>query len=256
MLLHPRTTAALGLTVLAAAVAPAAACADQTPPAHVPVAAGQLQHTVTVISFPGGGKNTFHHDGLRSEWWVTATAAREVVKNTTTHKVTSDCAYTTTVVRCWDAPLNKREPANGTIFIFPGQPILLQSWTDLGNNVKALLGDPRGYHQTGTTTYLGRDAVVLAQDAQRGPDGGIEHATVIAEADNYYPLFREDVDEDQPYHERDGRKGTERVDEINSTKVMEVISPNGVKLTMAPHRYAKVVDERKRHKPAPKRKGH
>jgi hypothetical protein len=247
----PLAIAALGLALLA----PAAAHAGVVP--HVPVPDGQLQHTVTVISFPGGGKNTFHHDGLRSEWWVTATAAREVVKNTTTGKVTSDCQYSLTTVRCWDAPLNKRDPRNGTIYIFPGQPLLLQSWVDLGANVKSLLGDPRGYHQTGTTTYLGRDAVVLAQDAQRSPDGGIAHATVIAEADNYYPLFREDVDTDQPYSERDGRKGTERVDEVTSTKVMESISPAGVRLKMAAHPRAKVVDERRKHpKAAPKRKGY
>jgi hypothetical protein len=247
----PLAIAALGLALLA----PAAAHAAPGHP-HAPVPAGQLQHTVTVISFPGGGKNTFHHDGLRSEWWVTASAAREVVHNTTTHKVTSDCQYTLTTVRCWDAPLNRREPRNGTVYIFPGQPLLLQSWVDLGDNVKALLGDPRGYHQTGTTTYLGRDAVVLAQDAQRGPDGGIEHVTVIAEADNYYPLFQEVVDEDQPYSERDGRKGTERIDEVTNTTVMETISPAGVRLTMARHPRAKVVDERHLHKAAPKRKGY
>src|SRR3954471_8224542 len=122
-----RTTAALGLALFAAA-APAAAKAAA--PDHTPVPAGQLQHTVTEISFPAA-KNTFHHAGLRSEWWVTATAAREVVRNATTGNVGSDCQYTTTEVRCWDAPLSRRDPANGTIFIFPGQPRLLQSWADL-----------------------------------------------------------------------------------------------------------------------------
>jgi hypothetical protein len=234
-------TAALGAALVAAA-APGAAHAGA--PSHVPVPAGQLQHTVTVISFPAA-RNTHRHHGLRNERWITATAGREVVTDTITGKVTEDCQYRLTVSRCWSAPINRREPRAGTTYIYAGTPILLQSWDDVGQGVKALLGDPRGYHQTGTTTYLGRDAVTLAQDAQRGPDGGTESATVIADAANDYPLFRDDLDVDQPFTRPDGTKGTEQVEQVTETKVMEVPSPRGVRLSMNRHPRAKVVDTRK-----------
>jgi hypothetical protein len=241
MFRNPRTTAALGLALLSVA-APAAAHAQA--PAHVPVPAGQLQHTVTDLRFPAA-KNTFHHDALRNERWIGASAGRELVTNVSTGKVREDCQYTLTEVRCWAAPLNAREPAAGTTHILPGSPVLLESWDDVGAGVKALVGQSRGYSMTGNTTFLGRPALTLDQVAQRGPDGGIASATVIAEADNYYPLFREDTDTDQPYHKVDGSKGGfENVDQVTTTQTMEVISPNGVKLTIDAHPHAKVVDDR------------
>ena len=73
--------AALGLTLICLAV-PAAAHATSTAAGpHVPVPDGVLQHTVTQISFPPS-KNTFHHDGLRNERWIGATAGRELVRLT------------------------------------------------------------------------------------------------------------------------------------------------------------------------------
>jgi hypothetical protein len=241
MFRNPRTAAALGLALLSVA-APAAAHAQA--PALVPVPAGQLQHTVTDLTFPAA-KNTFHHDALRNERWIGASAGRELVTNVSTGKVREDCQYTLTQARCWAAPLNASEPAAGTTYIMPGNPILLESWDDVGAGVKELIGQSRGYTITGNTTFLGRPALTLDQVAQRGPDGGIASATVIAEADNYYPLFREDTDINQPYHKRDGSKGgLENVDQVTTTQAMEVISPAGVRLTIDAHPNAKVVDER------------
>jgi hypothetical protein len=241
MFRNPRTTAALGLALLSVAV-PAAARAQA--PAHVPVPADQLQHTVTDLTFPAA-KNTFHHDALRNERWIGASAGRELVTNVSTGKVREDCQYTLTQARCWAAPLNASEPAAGTTYIMPGNPILLESWDDVGAGVKELIGQSRGYTITGNTTFLGRPALTLDQVAQRGPDGGIASATVIAEADNYYPLFREDTDTNQPYHKRDGSKGgLENVDQVTTTETMEVISPAGVRLTIDAPPTAKVVDER------------
>jgi hypothetical protein len=122
--------------------------------------------------------------GYPHERWITATAGRELVTNTTTGKVREDCSYTLKVVRCWAAPLNRTEPRAGTLFIQPGAAALLQSWIDIGAGVKESIGRPRGYRITGSTTFLGRAAITLAQDAQRGPDGGIESASIVAEADN------------------------------------------------------------------------
>jgi hypothetical protein len=152
---------------------------------------------VTDLTFPAA-KNTFHHDALRNERWIGAGAGRELVTNVSTGKVREDCQYTLTEARCWAAPLNAKEPAAGTTYIMAGNPILLESWDDVGAGVKELVGQSRGYGITGNTTFLGRPALTLNQVAQRGPDGGIESATVIAEADNYYPLFREDTDTNQP----------------------------------------------------------
>jgi hypothetical protein len=109
---------------------------------------------------------------------------------------------------------------------------------------QVVIGDPRGYRITGSTTFLGRPAITLAQDAQRSPDGGIASASIIAEADNDYPLFRDDVDTDQPYTSPSGRKGRERVEQVTRTRGMETISPAGVKLTTLRHPHAKVEDER------------
>lgn len=246
-----RWRAALGLALLAVA-APTAA-ADSAAPAHVPVPAGQLQHTVTELSWPAS-TNTFQHNTLRDQRWMTATAGRELETDVKTGKVKWDCQFRLTVVRCWDAPLTRRDPRAGTTYIFPGDARLLESWDDVGGRIKVLIGDPRGYHQTGTTTLLGHQAVTLAQDAQRGPDGGIASDTVIADAGNFYPLFREDIDKDQPFNDRKGHTGLEQVDERTTTKVMEVISPAGVKLTIGAHPHAKVVNElkkaRKTHKQA------
>jgi hypothetical protein len=232
---------ALSLALAILALAPAAASAAG--PAHVPVPAGQLQHTVTTLTFPRSG-NTFRHHNLRNERWITATAGRELVTDTTSGKVREDCSYTLKVARCWAAPINRTEPRAGTLHILPGNAAVLQSWIDVGAGVKSLIGQPRGYRITGQTTFLGRPAITLAQDPQGSPDGGIARASIIAEADNGYPLFRDDVDTDQPYTSPSGRKGKERVEQVTTTRLMEVISPAGVKLSIARHPHAKVKDDR------------
>jgi hypothetical protein len=237
-----RWRAALSLAVLSA-VAPGAAQAAAIH--HVPVPAGQLQHTVTELSWPVSN-NTFQHNTLRDERWMTATAGREIQTDVKTGKVKFDCQFRLTVVRCWDAPISRREPRAGTTYVFRGDARLLESWDDVGAGVKDLIGNPRGYTQTGTTTFLGHQAVILAQPAQRSPDGGIASATVIADATNFYPLFREDIDKDQPFNDRKGHTGKEQVDERTTTKVMEVISPAGVRLTIGAHPHAKVVNELKK----------
>jgi hypothetical protein len=232
---------ALSLALAVLAVAPAGASAAAR--VHVPVPAGQLQHTVTTLTFPRSG-NTFRHHNLRNERWITATAGRELVTDTTSGKVHEDCSYTVKVVRCWAAPLNHTEPRAGILFIQPGAAALLQSWIDIGAGVKESIGEPRGYRITGSTTFLGRPAITLAQDPEGSPDGGIARAAIIAEADNDYPLFRDDVDTDQPYTSPSGRKGKERVEQVTTTRLMEVISPAGVKLSIGRHPHAKVKDER------------
>jgi hypothetical protein len=109
MLLKTRWNAALGVALISALVPGAAHAAG---PAHVPVPGGQIQHTVTELSWPVS-KNTFQHDTLRDERWMGATAGREIETDVKTGKVKWDCQFRLTVVRCWDAPITRREPRAG-----------------------------------------------------------------------------------------------------------------------------------------------
>jgi hypothetical protein len=243
-----RTTAALGLALLTVA-APAAA--QSTPPAHVPVPAGQLQHTVTDTVSPAT-TNTFRLHSRQLERWMTADAGRELTTDLTTGKVIEDCQYTLTVNRCWVPSVDvlPGHPAvstpQGAIYVMPGNENVLVSWADAGADVKSLVGDPRGYSLTGTTTYLGHPALILNQATGKDADGGTSSATVFAEADNYYPLHIEDVS-DNPSTANNGPHGPKIIahfDSITDTKTLETISPNGVQLTIDAHPGAKVIDER------------
>jgi hypothetical protein len=248
------TIAALALI---AAALPGAAQAKNGAIGHTPVPAGQLQHTVTVISFPKSKNSpvphkrladgTFPGDTLRTESWIGQSAGRTVTKDLMTHRTVSDCAYTLAVAHCFEAGNADRHgnniAPNGVVWIYPGAASLLQSWADAGAAIQSLLGVPKGYVQTGTTTYLGRPAVILEQATSTAPGGvGTESATVIAEADNYYPLRSEDIS----HNSNIGKK--QHFDQVTQTKVLQVVSPTGVKLTIGSYPKAQIKDERKHHR--------
>jgi hypothetical protein len=259
--------AALGLAAIAAAAIPAAATASPLP--LVPVAAGQLQHTVTQYSWPSD-RNTFQHDTLREERWITATAGRVITTDAVTGQVQSDCQYSLAQARCYesidyDAAGNNVAP-HGVIWIYDGSASLLESWADVGNGIKTSIGTPGGYTQTGTTTFLGHPAIVLTQPTSKDADGGTGSETVIAEADNDYPLFREDVT-DNPgtaNNRPGGAPITVHDDEVTQTTTLETISPVGIQLTIGQYPGATVKDERaktvasasKHHKPTHKKPKH
>ncbi len=246
-----RTATAIGVALLAAAL-PAAAGAAQAPFVHTPVPAGQLQHTVTDISFPKATNTQLPHvadaagifpgDTVRTETWMGATEGRSIRTDLMTGKIVSDCGFTTTVVRCFESGNVDKDGHNiaprGVVWIYPGTDTVLQSWTDFGNGIKSLIGDPRGYTQTGTTTYLGRPAIVLHQATAPEAGGvGTGSETVIAEADNGYPLYRDTVS-DNP------NVGlTQHFDQVTETRVLETVAP-GVKLTIGYYPGAEVRDER------------
>jgi hypothetical protein len=246
-----RTATAIGVALLAAAL-PAAAGAAQAPFVHTPVPAGQLQHTVTDVSYPAATNSqvphvaradgTFPGDTLRTESWIGATAGRKLTTDLMTGKIVSDCAFTTIDGHCFSAGNSDKDghniAPNGVVWVFAGDASVLQSWTDFGNGIKDLIGDPRGYTQTGTTTYLGRPAIVLHQATAPAPGGvGTESETVIAEADNGYPLYRDTVS-DNP------NVGlTQHFDQVTETRVLETIAP-GVKLTIGYYPGAEVRDLR------------
>ena len=237
--MSPRTPiliAALG----AALLAPAAARA--TNPPDTPVPAGQMQHTVVDTTFPPD-KNSekpsvhgiaFHN--LRNERWMTATTGREIVTDTTTGDLRMDCQYGPLESRCWNAPINDDEPAAGILTIWSGDT-LVRSWTDEGLGVRSLLNQGI-YHITGNTTYLGRPALTIADNGPMpAPDGGTGTTSLIVDADTYFTLWSEDYFVDQP-------KRNEHLDQLTETKLMEVISPKGVDMTIGSHPGAKVNDER------------
>lgn len=254
MTLTPRHLA-IALALIAVTALPAGASAATLGAiGHTPVPPGVLQHTVTVTLFPAAKNSplphkrladgTFPHDTLRTESWIGASAGRTVTTDRNTHKLVSECAYTLTVSRCFEAGESDRQgnntAPNGVIFIYPGNPSLLQSWLDVGNAIKSLIGIPRGFKQTGTRTYLGRPAVVLEQRPAPAPGGiGTESATVIADATTFYPLYRED-------HSRDTNRGLhQHFDQVTLTRLLKVINPKGVRLTLRSHPGAIVKDVRR-----------
>src|SRR5262245_41482008 len=103
---------AAALALLSAALPGAAHAAGGTL-THTPVPAGQLQRTVPVRALPRGNNSpvphqrladgTFPHDTLRTESWIGHSAGRTVTTDLMTHRIVSDCAYTLTVARCFEA---------------------------------------------------------------------------------------------------------------------------------------------------------
>jgi hypothetical protein len=221
---HLRSTTALGLALLAVA-APAAARAASGLPAHVPVPAGQLQHTVIETFYPQA-KNTQAHDTVRYESWMTAHAGRALESNVTTGKVKSDCQFRLGHdALCW----TYGHP--GVIHINPGDPSFLISWADRARIEKGQLA--LGMHLTGKTTYLGRPALTYVQDPDPTARGGTVTVTETVDAKTDYPLREETTIV----------SGNNHYDQILETKVMKLIRPHGVQLTMNPHPKARRVND-------------
>jgi hypothetical protein len=170
-----RWRAALSVALLSA-VAPGAARAAAIN--HVPVPAGQLQHTVTELSWPLS-TNTFQHNRLRDERWMTATAGREIETDVKTGTVKFDCQFRLTVVRCWDAPISRREPRAGTTYIFPGDARLLESWDDVGAGVKDLIGN-RAAVEADAQLRAGRDQ---PRQGRHGAAGGAPALLALVDRD-------------------------------------------------------------------------
>src|SRR4051812_46208576 len=241
----PILIAALGVALLVPSAALARPPRADDPPAN-PVPAGQMQHTVIETTFPAD-KNTHPNDGFRDERWVGADAGRELVTNLKTGETRSDCQVTVTVSRCyWGQIAPGVGPKAGTIEIYDGGlGHLLRSWLDESSGVRSLL--QQGWlHITGNTTFLGRPALTIADNGPSpSPDGGTATTSLIVDADTYFTLWREDRNIDMPaVHPPDRTVRKEQVDQIAETKVMELVNPAGVKLTIGSYPGAKVTDMR------------
>jgi hypothetical protein len=234
----PILAAVLGALLLAPA-----ARADNPPP--IPVPAGQMQHTVIETTFPRD-KNTHLIAGYRDERWVGADAGRELVTDLKTGKVRSDCQATVALSRCFWAQERGVGPKAGTIVILEGGlGEYLRSWQEESLGVRYLLN--QGFlHTTGNTTFLGRPAITIADNGPSpSPDGGTATTSLIVDADTYFTLWREDRNIDMPaVHPPDRTIHKEQVDQIAETKVMELVDPASVKLTIASYPGAQVDDER------------
>ncbi len=240
----PILIAVLGAALLAPAAALARPPRADDPPAN-PVPAGQMQHTVIETTFPPA-TNTPPKQNFRDERWVGHDAGRETVTDLPSGKVRSDCQVTVRVSRCYWAQIAPGVgPKAGEITIYDsGLGHLLRSWLDDSIGVRSLLQQGY-YHITGNTTFLGRPALTIGDNGPApSPDGGTATASVIVDADTYFTLWREDRNIDMPWRRADGTKGTQQVDQIAETKVMELVDPAGVKLTIGSYPGAKVTDER------------
>jgi hypothetical protein len=239
----PILIAALGALMLAPAALARTPRADNPPP--IPVPAGQMQHTVIETTFPAD-KNTHPLPGYRDERWVGADVGRELVTDTATGKVRSDCRVTLKVSRCFWAQENGVGPKAGTIVIYSGGlGLYLRSWLEESQGVRELL-QQGFYHVSGNTTFLGRPAISIADNGPSpSPDGGTATTSLIVDADTYFTLWREDRNIDMPVvHPPDRTVRKQQVDQIAETKVMELVNPAGVQLTIGTYPGAKVDDER------------
>jgi len=241
----PIAAAVLSALLLVPAVASATGRRADDPPAN-PVPAGQMQHTVIETTFPPD-KNTNDLHGFRDERWVGHDAGRELVTDTTTGKVRSDCQVTVAVSRCyWAQVAPGVGPKAGGITIYEGGlGQFLRSWLDESQGVRDLL-QQGFYHVTGNTTFLGRPAITIADNGPSpSPDGGTATTSLIVDAATYFTLWREDRNIDMPaVHPPDRTVHKEQVDQIAETKVMELVDPASVKLTIGTYPGAKVTDER------------
>jgi hypothetical protein len=226
-------------------LAPAAAWATVHNPPPIPVPAGQMQHTVIETTFPAD-KNTHPFPGYRDERWVGADVGRELVTDTATGKVRSDCRVTVKVSRCFWAQERGVGPKAGTIVIYEGGlGQFLRSWLEESQGVRELL-QQGFYHVSGNTTFLGRPAISIADNGPSpSPDGGTATTSLIVDADTYFTLWREDRNIDMPVvYPPDRTVHKQQVDQIAETKVMELVNPTGVQLTIGTYPGAKVDDER------------
>jgi hypothetical protein len=241
------TKGALGLALLLIAAPTAAQAASA--PSHVPVPAGRVQHTVTDTLYPAA-TNTVHHPTVRLEEWNGARAARLLETNVATHKVKSDCDFTAHAMsHCWvprDA-FFPTAPEAGVIHLNPTGPYPLPSWIDAGAQEKSQIGQPAtGMHVTGTTTYLGHAALMVATDPHPTSEGGTVSNKMIVDARTYYPLWQEDTIVGQPYTTPDGTKGIQNFDRIIKVTKMDLLSAHGVRLKISPHPGAKIVNDAQR----------
>jgi hypothetical protein len=243
----PILVAVLGAALLVPAAALARPPRADDPPQN-PVPAGQMQHTVIDTTFPAD-KNTHPQHGFRDERWVGAEAGRELVTDLTTGETRSDCQVTVTVSRCyWGQIAPGVGPKAGTIEIYEGGlGHLLRSWLDdsVAAGVRSLLQQGY-YHITGNITFLGRPALTIADNGPSpSPDGGTATTSLIVDANTYVTLWSEFRNIDMPVvHPPDRTVRKQQFDQIAETKVMEVIDPTGVKLTIGSYPGAKVTDMR------------
>jgi len=227
-------------------VAPAAASATVHNPPPIPVPAGQMQHTVIETTFPPD-KNTHRFHGYRDERWVGHDAGRELITDTATGKVRSDCHVTVKLSRCFWAPIRPGEgPKAGTIVLYDdGLNVFLRSWLEESIGVRELLKQGI-YHISGNTTFLSRPALTIADNGPMpSPDGGTATSSLIVDADTFFTLWREDRNIDMPaVHPPDRTIHKEQVDQIAETKVMELVDPASVNLSIGNYPGAKLDDER------------
>src|SRR4051794_35783659 len=121
MPLPHHSKALVGLAVLSLAV-PAVASADgrlASDPPQFPVPAGQLQHTVSELTWADNKPNR----PRTVETWVQTNASRELITDETTGKVLTDCQFNASDTRCYETAIDLLPPA----------PWMMPSWAQQGS---------------------------------------------------------------------------------------------------------------------------
>ena len=214
-----RTVITLGAAVLAMA-APAAAPAAQERPRPVgpiPVAAGQVEHTVTEAHFVSNGTKTWDN---RIEQWVSRDAARTITRNRATGKVESDCTETLDEMRCWNADEN-------TTTVIGSKPrgILQNSWAREGALIRQQVD--MGWFVFGAdTTFDGKPAKQLEDTPQAPSDTDSRHY-VVADPESLFPLKRVVTGKAQT------RDGVQEFTQEAVVTLREILAPADVDFTMS-----------------------
>lgn len=213
-----------GVAALAALALPAAASAAQPSlPPPIPVPAGQVQHTVTDVTFQGNytipGVVPWHQV---TEAWVSATKALAVTRNAS-GKLIAECATAGDRTSCWSS-------SDDAIRTFPaGRPDpSWASWQYQGALIQQQI-DMGWYRVVGDTTAVGRPAKIL-QDTHAGPRDADSTVSIVADAATLAPLSRTTT----------GSNGKQTFTQTETVTTFENVDPASARFSMSPHPGAKV----------------
>lgn len=224
LLLCGLAAAAIGLPAEAAT----AATAFRVPVAfrqQHPVPAGQVQHTVTETTVEVNGLLVRHE---RVEAWNAAAASRAVTTDVRGGALIEECTGQGVEFTCFS-------PRPNLIRQGSDDPLLNASWLDQAAWWRAAQGPPAG-RRTGTTTEVGRRAVVHRDDDARDLCFTPGRAITVSDVATGLTL-RHLVTTDVPGH------GTRRL--LTQVTRMETLDAATVPLTMAPHPGARVAQGHK-----------
>ena len=214
------------LTAAAAALAlavPATAGATERrdPPPVLPVPAGEVQHTVRLVSWETDVGKPWSH---RMESWLSAGAARTIQRDPNTGALVSECAETASEVRCYAA-----EKDEITIFPSPGSeaPRIVDSWAREGLLIREQVD--MGWFVFGEDGVFDGRPVKQLEDTPAAPSDTDSRHYVTAEPETLYPLKRVIAGTAKT------NEGVQHFTQTDVVEKREVLSPGEVDLALGSH---------------------